>query len=247
MKGLRAWYESKTTMRQAANWIMNALLRKFDHIVFSTEFQKKIYEENYWGLESTSVIENALPSGSPRKHERHEPFWLLFMGRFVGFKNLPALVQAVGALRATPLRGQCMLTFVGDGPMKSRLQCFAKELNIEDVITFINPVHGEEKQKIFREHDLLLLPSITEISPNVALEARAAGLPVLLTQETGLSRNLIEGMEVRDLLTSEGIRAAIEEVMRDYGRIATEASLPLQKRDWNVVAGEWIPLLSSGI
>lgn len=238
MKSLREWYESKTTAQQAANWIMNALLRKFDHIVFSTEFQKKIYEDYYWGLESVSVIENALPSGIPKKHERHEPFRLLFMGRFVEFKNLSALVQAVGALHATLLQGQITLTLVGDGPLKQQLQAFGGQTKV------LPPVHGEEKQKIFADHDLLILPSITEISPNVALEARAAGLPVLLTKETGLSGELMQGMMVHDISTTEKIKKAISDAMNRYDEISHSAHESLLTRGWGNLAEEWIELLS---
>lgn len=234
MKGLRAWYESKTTAQQAANWIMQQILRTFDHIVFSTEFQKKIYEDHYWGLESVSVIENALPSGTPKRHERHEPFRLLFMGRFVGFKNLPMLIKAIWGLPNTSL------TFVGDGPMRSQLIAHSSQLPM----TFLPPAHGAEKERIFADHDLLILPSLTEISPNVALEARTAGLPVLLTKETGLSGELMQGMMVHDISTTEKIKKTISDAMNRYDKISHSAHESLPTRGWGNLAEEWIELLS---
>ena len=172
---------------------MEWLLKQFDHIVFSTRFQEELYEKHYKNLPKHSVIENALPVGKPVRHQKHDPFRLLFMGRFVGFKNLVALLKAVGALRdstqltinSAPLH--TIMTFVGSGPMESCLRNLVTKSHLQNIVTFLPPVHGEEKQRIFAEHDLLILPSITEISPNVALEARAAGLPVLLSKETGLS------------------------------------------------------------
>ena len=246
MKGLRAWYESKTTAQQAANWIMNALLRKFDHIVFSTEFQKKIYDENYWGLSLVSVIENAVsfPSMGAIHRRRSSQLKLLFMGRFVGFKNLEALVEAVGALRATPLHSQCMLTFVGDGPMKARLQSLVQKLNLESAIHFLAPVHGQEKTNLFEKYDLMIIPSLTEISPNVALEADDAGLPVLLTEQTGLSPELSANMVLKDLSTSQKIVDAIEEMAEHYDQIAHRVSSHSHGRSTGQMASDWIRLLS---
>ena len=235
MKSLREWYTSKPRVQ----WIMQNILSTFNHIIFSTRFQEEIYEKCYSPLPSHSVIENALPKKTPRLHYKHNPFRLLFMGRFVGFKNLQVLLESMRMLPNT------VLTLVGSGPIEHTLEKMVSRLEIGDRVTFAAPVHGQAKEFLFENHDLLIIPSITEISPNVALEARAAGLPVLLTKETGLSEGLIHGMAIRDLSTPEKIYESIKDIQQNYERIATGSSSPLLQRDWNVVADEWIRLLSS--
>ena len=235
MKSLREWYGSHPWSQAFMAW----LLRTFDHIVFSTKFQETLYEEHYKNLPKHSVLENALPAGMPVRHQKHDPFRILFMGRFVGFKNLFALIKSVGAVREPPLQ----LTLVGDGPLLSRLSSLVSRLHIP--VTFLPPVHGEEKQRVFAEHDLLILPSITEISPNVALEARAAGLPVLLTKETGLSIKLSEGMVLRDLSDAEKIADAIKDVEGNYAKIASSASTPPLQRNFENIAEEFLTLCRS--
>jgi glycosyltransferase involved in cell wall biosynthesis len=233
--GLRKWYETKPWFQGA----MNGLLRTFDYLIFSTAFQERLYEQVYIRLPSHSVVENALPSGEPRHHEEHKPFRLLYLGRFVAFKNLPALLHAVKAL---PL---ATLSLIGDGPMREPLGALAQELGIADRVIFSPPLHGEDKQKALQEHDLLVIPSHTELSPNAALEARTAGLPVLLTEETGLSTQLTEGMTLRPMRTSRDIIAALEEVMDQYSVFAHKATLPLPKRGWSEVCDEHIALFRS--
>ena len=213
---------------------MRKLLGTFDHIAFSTRFQEELYEQQFKTLPAHSVIENAVPSGEPILHTKHEPFRILFMGRFVGFKNLPVLIAAMTMLP------EATLTLVGDGPLLGKLATRNQELATR--VQFLPTVHGEEKQKIFAEHDLLVLPSLTEISPNVALEARAAGLPVLLTEETGLSEALRQGMVVRPLLTPERIAAAARNVIANYDFIARAAASPAPGRSWGQVAEEHIQL-----
>ena len=244
MKGLREWYGSTHYLTTVTtHWFMGWLLRTFDHIVFSTRFQEELYEKHYKNLPKHSVLENALPAGTPVRHQKHDPFRLLFMGRFVGFKNLIALLKAVGALREAPLH--TIMTFVGSGPMESCLRSLVTKLHLQNFVTFLPPVHREEKQRVFAEHDLLVLPSITEISPNVALEARAAGLPVLLTKETGLSTQLSEGMMLRDLSDAEKIAGAIKDSEGNYAKNASSASTLPPHRNFANVAEEFLTLCRS--
>src|SRR3989338_5729490 len=179
--GLREWYRTIGHLQFAiCHWV----LKHFDHIVFSSAFQRDIYLDHYKDLPAYSVIENALKGGGTVLHEKHDPFRFLVLGRLVRFKNLPPLLDAVKKLP------HATLTIAGSGPMERNLRSQAQSLGISDRIAFVGNRDGRDKQKLFFDHDLLVLPSLTEISPNTALEARGVGLPVLLTEQTGLSASL---------------------------------------------------------
>jgi glycosyltransferase involved in cell wall biosynthesis len=221
------------------------ILHHFHELVFSTHFQEEIYVRGFRRLPPHAVIENALPAQLPLSQPMHllradslrgRTFRLLYLGRFVGFKNLPSLLRAVRELPHTTI------TFVGDGPMKRRLQRLAEKLHIESRVHFVPSVHNLEKKQLLTEFDLLVLPSITEISPNAALEARAMGLPVLLTSETGLSDELTRGMVLRDTEQPSDIVRALLEVEQKYEHVANEASTPIAARSWQDVADEWMAL-----
>ncbi|TSC60070.1 MAG: glucosyltransferase [Candidatus Peregrinibacteria bacterium Greene0416_62] len=227
--GLREWYGKICNLRlMTCDW----LLQHFDHIVFSSAFQRDIYLDHYNNLPAYSVIENALAGAATILHEKHNPFRILFLGRLVRFKNLPPLFEALKNLPHTTL------TIAGSGPKLSSLQALAKTLNIADRIAFVGNREGKDKQKLFYDHDLLVLPSLTEISPNVALEARAVGMPVLLTEETGLSLVLQKGMVVRALKDAGQILVALKEVQKNYGEIAAASAQPNAVRSWCIVAQE---------
>lgn len=229
---LSEWYERP-------NWVqrrMHTILRTFDYIVFSSAFQEELYERYYSALPVHSVIENALPDQTPVLHHKHEPLKLLFLGRFVAFKNLPALIDALTLLpRAT-------LTLIGDGPVQPDIESQIDALHLSDRVTIQPPAQGQDKQTVFLGHDLLILPSLTEISPNVALEARSAGLPILLTEETGLSISLRQGMMVTELRTPEQIARAVQNADAEYDVIAARAAAALPERPWDKVADEHIAL-----
>src|SRR5207237_426613 len=101
------------------------------------------------------------------------------------------------------------------------------------------------KAALFSEHDLFVTPSLTDISPNSALEARSAGLPVLLTNQTGLSKRFTDGMLLRDLTTPEHIINGLKEARANYPLLALQASTPVLPRSWSQVARELLELFSS--
>ncbi|MDP7069338.1 MAG: hypothetical protein QF815_02320, partial [Candidatus Peribacteraceae bacterium] len=104
---------------------------------------------------------------------------------------------------------------------------------------------GKEKFEIFGSHDLLVMPSLTDISPNTALEARSVGLPVLITDQNGLSNNLRSGMSVADLSTSKNIVEEIKRVQQVYSVIAESASQKITGRSWKEVSLESLDLFAT--
>ncbi len=237
MKSLREWYRTRFGLWRLINTcLMEAILQSFDRIVYSTEFQQKIHEHAYAALPQSTVIENAsltcAPAGATVGRPHH-PFKLLFMGRFVGFKNLPTLLDAVASLP------EVSLTLVGCGPLEGRLRARAGLLGLGSRVEFHPPVSGEEKRRMFVEHDALILPSVTEISPNVALEAASEGLPVLLSEETGLK----EGGNI--LLKSLRKKSDIIQSLREYMEDSDVSKGAMDVRTYAQVAQDWIQLLAS--
>lgn len=233
---LAEWYAGKRSA--AVRWLASWLLRPFDCIVFSSELQRELYRRYYPYLPPHTVIENAVPAVLPHAHTAHTPFRLLFLGRLVAFKNVGNLLQAVAGMDSVTL------TIAGSGPREWAWNRLAEELGCRHV-AFIGERHGNEKLRLLLEHDLLVLPSLTEISPHVALEARAAGLPVLLTQEHGLPASLSSGMLVAALRTPSEIRDAITHARRTYSALSAQAMQPLPPRSFVDVAGEHLRVFSS--
>lgn len=235
---LKEWYASRFGLWRVINSLfMGKILRSFDQLVYSTEMQRDLHWNFYSSLPPTSVLENAVPSGSPVLHTLHTPMRLFCMSRFVGFKNLESLIEAMVQLP------QARLTMVGDGPLRERLKRLSVSLRLTDRIAWKGVVTSSPS--LFAEHDLLIIPSVTEISPNTALEARAAGLSILLSEETGLSTALRSGMEVRSLRTAEEITHAILEIQSRYDDTARAAASPPLARSWSTVADEWVSFFSS--
>ncbi|MFR0353433.1 D-inositol-3-phosphate glycosyltransferase [Streptomyces sediminimaris] len=117
----------------------------------------------------------------------------LFAGRIQPLKAPDILLRAVAALldRRPELRSRVLVPVVG-GPSGSGLakpeglQKLAARLGIADVVRFHPPVGQEQLADWFRAASVLVMPSYSESFGLVAIEAQAAGTPVLAAAVGGL-------------------------------------------------------------
>jgi N-acetyl-alpha-D-glucosaminyl L-malate synthase BshA len=83
------------------------------------------------------------------------------------------------------------LLFVGDGPERATAEQLSRELGICDNVRFVGK--QEQMEDILAIADLFLLTSEYESFGLAALEAMAAGVPVISTNAGGLGEIMIEG------------------------------------------------------
>ena len=111
---------------------------------------------------------------------------LLFAGRFVKVKNILCLVRAFAAAAGPEWR----LELIGDGPEKQNLESRIQNREFRDRVVIRPPLpHTELCERIARVY-AFILPSLSDVSPNVNLDCIAVGTPFLLTRETGFYETL---------------------------------------------------------
>jgi glycosyltransferase involved in cell wall biosynthesis len=110
---------------------------------------------------------------------------VLSVGRLVPVKN-PAL--AIEAVAAVP---EAALVFVGEGPLLGELQEQARSAGVEDRV--ISAGLREDARALIGAADVVLLTSRGEGLPLVALEALAAGVPLVATDVQGVRELLTDG------------------------------------------------------
>ncbi|MEU6283134.1 D-inositol-3-phosphate glycosyltransferase [Streptomyces sp. NPDC047028] len=152
----------------------------------------------------------------------------LFAGRIQPLKAPDVLLRAVAVLldERPELRSRIVVPVVG-GPSGSGLarpeglQKLAARLGIADVVRFRPPVGQDQLADWFRAASVLVMPSYSESFGLVAIEAQAAGTPVLAASVGGLP------VAVRDGDTGflvQGHDPA--DYARVLGRLADEPALP---------------------
>jgi len=113
---------------------------------------------------------------------------LIHASNFRKIKRVQDVVQIFNnVLKKIPSK----LLFVGDGPERATAEELSRELGICDDILFVGK--QEQMEDILAIGDLFLLTSEYESFGLAALEAMAAGVPVVSTNAGGLGEIMIEG------------------------------------------------------
>ena len=106
---------------------------------------------------------------------------ILSIGRFSKEK---AHIDLLHAFALLPFRNGLRLVLVGDGPERENLNRQAAALGISSAVVFAGQV--ADVNPFYALASLFVLPSHSEGSPNVLLEALAAGVPIVATEVGGV-------------------------------------------------------------
>ncbi len=131
------------------------------------------------------VIPNPLPTEweararlpSLRSDPHSEKIQLLSLARLVPGKGVDVVIEALSYL---PSRFE--LVVAGSGPQEEALHRQAEALSLARRVRFVGWVEGDEKQRLFEEADLFVLPSRYDSFGMGFLEAMANGLPVVAAE-----------------------------------------------------------------
>jgi len=122
------------------------------------------------------------------------------------------------------------LTFdiAGDGPRLSELRELAKTLGVADRVTFLG--HREDVPALLAGADAFVLPSRSEAFPNGAIEAMAAGLPVIASATGGLL-DLIEDGRTGVLVRPDDVDALTQAIAELIASPARASALGATARE----------------
>ncbi|MEA2422720.1 MAG: hypothetical protein QOF55_1819 [Thermoleophilaceae bacterium] len=165
--------------RRWRQWDWIAAQRVDRYLANSRATQRRIH--SYWGRESTVVY-------PPVDTERFSPAVpgesYLVLSELMRHKRIDLAIQAFNKLRLP-------LTVAGDGPDARRLRRMAGP-----TIEFTGRVSDVEAARLFATCRALVVPSVEEFGI-VAVEAQAAGRPVLAVQAGGTCETVVDGVTGR--------------------------------------------------
>jgi len=99
------------------------------------------------------------------------------VGRMVPVKNQKSLIRALRPI--VELDDDVELVLVGDGPLRGELEALATDLGVFDHVRFTGEISRRRVYEVFRRSDIFAMPSHAEGFCVAAVEAMAAGLPVV--------------------------------------------------------------------
>ena len=150
--------------------------------------------------------------------ESDSPVKFLFMGRIGKRKGVYDILESLQYIQSRNFEIQ----LYGDGDLEP-VEALIRRLQLQGQVKLCGWIDGETKDAVFRQADVLLLPSYNEGLPISVLEALAYGLPVLSTEVGGISEAVEEG--VNGFLIQPGQCKVLAERME---RLCASASIRKQ-------------------
>ncbi len=182
--------------------------------------------------------------------------FLVTTSRLVRKNGIDVVIKALPLLPA-----HVRFIVVGDGPDDLSLKRLARESGVAERVRFVGEVANSEIPSYLHVCDIFVRPSRSEGFGSSFVEAFAAGIPVIATQEGGISDFLfdekrnpdqpITGWAV-DTDSPEQVAEAVKDIMEHPEKmravVATARALAAEKYDWNTVAHDmrekvFLPLL----
>jgi glycosyltransferase involved in cell wall biosynthesis len=173
----------------------------------------------------------------------HEGAVLITSSRLVHKNGIDTVI------RALPLIPMVRFVVCGAGSDEQKLKALARELHVEGRVAFKGYMDHAQLIQELRSADIFIRPSRSEGMGNSFIEAFAAGLPVIATQEGGIADFLFDAKRnpgqpttgwAVDKEDPQGIAGAVEDIISNPERakavVKTAKELAATRYDWDLIA-----------
>lgn len=211
---LDPWFKRAYPLKHVKKWLYwpwadYRVLRDAAAVLFTGEEERRRARESFALYRCTErVVQYGTPGpppGDPEPARRSfASRWpatagkrcLLHLGRLHPKKGTDLVLQAFAARRAAlppAERGAWHLIVAGpaEGAYGRTLPALARQLGLDDAVTWTGPVADDLKWGAFHQAEALLLPSHQENFGVVVAEALACGRPVLLSDQVNIWREIV--------------------------------------------------------
>jgi len=165
---------------------------------------------------------------------------ILFVGRLIKRKGIEWLIKAMDSIINALGRTDVLCIIVGEGEDHSYFEVLVNKFDLSDYVYFTRGVSNEDLIYMYRNADIFVLPSLSEVCPTVALEAMYFGLPVVATDIPGVRDHFKDVALLVSPRNEDELAAAIVKLLEDEElakRLSTVGEeLVKRKYTWDIVA-----------
>lgn len=143
-------------------------------------------------------------------------------------KGIPYLIKAMGYVK------EGTLLIIGEGPERQKLEKLLHGLGLQDRIALLGWVDRRSMWRYLQQSVVFVLPSLSEGSPRVILEAMACGLPIVATRVGGIPEMMTDGLNgiLVPPRNEKALAEAIRLVLSDPGfqrKVSMENKIAVKK------------------
>lgn len=120
--------------------------------------------------------------------------FVLYHGRITIQKGPDYFIEAMA--KVTKVNPYVMGIISGSGDMERQIIEMAAKEGVSEHIIFAGPLWGDERDRLYKTADLLVMPSVSEPFGIVPLEALMHGTPVIVSKQSGVAEILSHALKV---------------------------------------------------
>ena len=208
---LDPWFKRTYPLKHLKKWLFwpwadYRVLRDAAAVLFTCEDERRLARQSFWLYRCDEYVvsygTSAPPEGTQRQREAFQRAFpeldgkrlLLFLGRVHEKKGPDLLFDAFARLRSLEPQLMKDVHIVMAGPADHEhgqaMQARARDLGLQDAVTWTGMVSGDIKWGAFRCADAFVLPSHQENFGIAVAEAMACGVPVLISNQVNIWREI---------------------------------------------------------
>lgn len=154
-----------------------------------------------------------------------------YIGRFEEIKGVMNFVKAIPLILRRSAGVKVLIG--GDGSQRDEIEKEIKDANLGDKVTLMAWILHDKLPQYLNEIKLLVIPSHTEVGPQIVFEAMACGTPVLATS-VGVVPDVVKDGETGFILEDNSPECIAENIIRalenqNLTRIAKKARILIEQ------------------
>jgi glycosyltransferase involved in cell wall biosynthesis len=139
-------------------------------------------------------------------------------------KRPAALIRLVARVQASQPGRRVRLALAGDGRSRAEIVRLVRRLGLESDVRLLGWTTRAELRALYAQADCFVLPTHAEAFGIAALEARAAGLPVIAFRDTGVADFVREGRHGQLCASDADMTACVAGLAVDPNALAVLAA-----------------------
>jgi glycosyltransferase involved in cell wall biosynthesis len=222
---LDPWFKHTYPLKHLKKWpywliAEYHVLRHAHHVFFTSEEERLRARESFQLYQANEVVVPYGTSPPPTDSEHHrtrfltkhpqlaDKHLLLYLSRIHPKKGCDLLIEAFASTAKEHPSAHLLMAGPGDPAILSTLEQIAMQHGIQDRITWLGMLKGDDKWDAFMAARAFILPSHQENFGIAVAEALGCGLPVLISDKINIWREIAaDHAGFVDSDTLEGTRA----------------------------------------
>lgn len=187
-----------------------------DLLACSVEAGKYLFKNKHFKVLTNAIDSNKFSSNIKVRNELKKEFNLNnsfvvgHVGRFRPEKNHHFLIDVFYEIKKK--KSNAVLILVGTGDLESEIHDKVEKVGLSDSVKFLG--NRTDMHKIYQMMDVFVFPSIYEGLGIVAIEAQAAGIPIVCS----------DGLPDESNISPLFIKKSLDDTSKDWAKICIKAS-----------------------